>query len=361
MNKNVYVVIMAGGSGTRLWPFSRNNFPKQFHDILGTGKTLLQQTFERFSQVCPIENVYVVTNQSYHGTVKNQLPQITDEQILLEPQRKNTAPCIAFACYKIAQRNPDANIVVTPSDQMILKEERFIKRVKKALKYTFKEDVLITLGITPTRPDTNYGYIQIEEDEAVYLEKEVKKVKLFAEKPEASLAKAFFESGDFVWNAGIFIWNVKTIQQAFREHLPEIAEVFEEIQGSFYTDKEENALKKAYSQCKNISIDYGVLMKASNIYVIASDVGWSDLGNWSAIYEASPKDDVGNVKSGKQMLYDTSNCIIKTPKDKLVVIEGLEGMVIAEYDNVLLICRKENEQKIRNFVNDAENIGKEFI
>jgi len=356
MNKNNYVIIMAGGAGTRFWPFSRSNYPKQFHDVLGTGRTLLQQTADRFAKVCPPENVYVVTSTEYRDTVQAQLPQLTPQQILLEPVRRNTAPCIAYACYKIGLKNPDANLVVAPADHIILKEEEFVKTIETALAATAKEDILVTLGIKPSRPDTGYGYIQ-------YLpgRKTIKKVKTFTEKPYLELARQFLESGDYVWNAGIFVWNVKAITRNFETHLGDMAELFEDGENAYYTDGEEAFIKKVYSLCKNVSIDIGVMEKAGEVYVVLSDFGWSDLGTWKSLYDISPKDENGNVLDGNTMTYETKDCIVKTPKDRLVVTYGLEGFIVAEYDNVLLICKKDEEQRVRDFVADAKNKGAEFV
>lgn len=357
MDPNNFVVIMAGGVGTRFWPFSRSTNPKQFHDVLGVGKTMLQQTFERFADVCPVENVYIVTSTDYADLVRQQLPQLANEQILCEPIRRNTAPCIAYATYKIAKKNPDANLVVAPADHIILKESEFVRTIETALTATAKDDVLVTLGITPSRPDTGYGYIQFHPES----EGEVKKVKTFTEKPHLDLAKTFVESGEFVWNAGIFVWNVRAIRKAFEKYLPETAEVFAEGRKAYYTPDEEKFIAKAYTQCKSISIDNGVMEKADNVYVVLSDFGWSDLGTWKSLYEISEKDADANVLDARTMLYDTRNCIVKTPKDRLVVVQGLDGYIVAEYDNVLLICRKDEEQRVKDFVADAKERGAEFI
>lgn len=357
MDPNNFVVIMAGGVGTRFWPFSRSTNPKQFHDVLGVGKTMLQQTFERFADLCPVENVYIVTSTDYADLVRQQLPQLANEQILCEPIRRNTAPCIAYATYKIAKKNPDANLVVAPADHIILKESEFVRTIETALTATAKDDVLVTLGITPSRPDTGYGYIQFHPES----EGEVKKVKTFTEKPHLELAKTFVESGEFVWNAGIFVWNVRAIRKAFEKYLPETAEVFAEGRKAYYTPDEEKFIAKAYTQCKSISIDNGVMEKADNVYVVLSDFGWSDLGTWKSLYEISEKDADANVLDARTMLYDTRNCIVKTPKDRLVVVQGLDGYIVAEYDNVLLICRKDEEQRVKDFVADAKERGAEFI
>jgi mannose-1-phosphate guanylyltransferase len=357
MNNNNYVIIMAGGVGTRFWPFSRTNFPKQFHDVLGTGKTLLQQTAERFEGVCPQENIYIVTSVEYKELVQQQLPYLSPHQILQEPTRRNTAPCIAYASYKIAVKNPRANIVVAPADHIILKEQEFKDTIRKALAATAEENILITLGIKPSRPDTGYGYIQYIPQN----NKEIKKVKTFTEKPHLELAKQFIESGDFVWNSGIFIWNAQAIIENFNRHLHEVAELFEEGQKYYYTEEEESYIRKTYSFCKNISIDYGIMEKSDQVYVLLSDFGWSDLGTWKSLYDVSGKDSAGNVIDGQVMTYSTTNCIIKTPKDRLVVAQGLEGYIIAEFDNVLLICKKDEEQKVKDFVADAKYKGAEFI
>ncbi|WP_028522433.1 mannose-1-phosphate guanylyltransferase [Runella limosa] len=356
MNQHTYVIIMAGGVGTRFWPFSRNNNPKQFHDVLGTGKTLLQQTASRFEGVCPDENIYIVTSTEYYQLVKTQLPFLSDDQILLEPNRRNTAPCIAYACYKIAAKDPQATVVVAPADHIILKEEVFKEKVRLALDVASQSEVLITLGIQPTRPDTGYGYIQYLPSEGL-----VKKVKTFTEKPQHEIAVKFLESGDFVWNAGIFIWGVRSIIKAFEAHLPEVAEVFAEGKSDYYTDTEKGFIEKAYMLCKNISIDFGIMEKAENVFVVLSDLGWSDLGTWKSMYDISTKDEERNAADGKLMLYDTKNCIIKTPKDKLVVVQGLEGYIVAENDGVLMICKIDEEQRVRDFVADAKALGNQYI
>ncbi|GLU51043.1 mannose-1-phosphate guanylyltransferase [Dyadobacter frigoris] len=354
--QNTFVIIMAGGVGTRFWPFSRTDFPKQFHDVLGTGKTLLQQTVERFDGVCPPENIYIVSSQEYKNIIKEQIPMLSDDQILLEPHRRNTAPCIAYACYKIASKNPDANIVVAPADHIILKEEIFKDTIKIALGATRNEDVLITLGIQPTRPDTGYGYIQYIPDKLT-----VKKVKSFTEKPHLELAVQFLDSGDFVWNAGIFVWNVQAFKRALRAYQPDIAEIFESGDNYYYKETEESFIHKAYSHCGSISIDNGIMEKADNVHVVLSSFGWSDLGTWKSLYEVSKKDEFKNVTEGTLILHNTTNCIIKTPQEKLVVIDGLEGFIVAEYDGVLLICKKDEEQKVKEFVAQAKELHTKYV
>ncbi len=356
MNNNNYVVIMAGGVGTRFWPFSRSMNPKQFHDVLGTGRTLLQQTADRFEDICPKENIFIVTNQDYIQIIKEQLPFMTDNQILAEPARRNTAPCVAYACYKIATQNPDANIVVAPADHIILREKAFESRINLALEATAKSDVLLTLGITPTRPDTGYGYIQY-----IHTHEEVKKVKTFREKPNLELAKLFVTSGEYVWNAGIFVWNVASIKKAFAQNSPQIHEIFSSGENVYFTENETDFINEVYQTCESISIDYAVMEKADNVYTVMGDFGWSDLGTWKSLYEVSEKDENENVVDGKTMLYGVTNSIIKTPKNRLVVVQGLDGYIIAEYDNVLMICEKEQEQFVKNFVADAGKKGIEFI
>lgn len=356
---NNYVIIMAGGIGSRFWPFSRTKYPKQFQDILGTGKTLIQQTAERFKTICPPENIYIVTHQDYFDLVMEQLPFLKPDQILLEPVMRNTAPCIAYAAYKIAVKNPDANLLVAPADHIITKEEEFIRIAKKTLEVTSKQqDILVTLGIKPSRPDTGYGYIQYIEDQK---QEDLLKVKTFTEKPNLEYAKSFLESGDYVWNAGIFIWHSQAILKNFKEHLPDLAEVFSDISAIFYTEKEDEVIKTAYFQCRNISIDYGIMEKAHDVYVLPCDFGWSDLGTWKSLFVISDKDENQNVLHGNIRTYDTNNCIIKTPDDRLVIVHGLEDYIVAEKDNVLMICPKDQEQQIKQFVNDVkEENGNEF-
>ncbi|HEX6890251.1 MAG TPA: mannose-1-phosphate guanylyltransferase [Chryseolinea sp.] len=349
MNKNLFVVLMAGGVGVRFWPYSRNSKPKQFLDVLGTGKTLLQSTIDRFLPVCPVENIYVVTHDEHADLVKEQLPQLGADQILAEPMRKNTAACIAYASYKIAQKNADAIIVVTPSDHLILMEEEFQDVIKKAADQAKSQDKLITLGIPPSRPETGYGYIQYHTDKTF-----AKRVKTFTEKPELSLAKKFIESGDFVWNSGIFIWGVKAIIDAFHQYLPEMAEVFDDIKAKLGTGEEKEAILGAYSQCKNISIDYGIMEKAQNVYVGLGTFTWSDLGSWASIHEISHKDENNNVINANAQTYETRNCIIKGSPDKLIVVQGLNGYLVGEFGNVVIVCEKDREEQFRRFVNDVK-------
>lgn len=349
MNKNLYVVLMAGGVGVRFWPYSRNSKPKQFLDVLGTGKTLLQSTYERFLPLCPAENIFVVTHEEHGSLVKEQLPALKDDQILTEPMRKNTTACIAYASFKIQEKNNDAVIVVSPSDHLILKEVEFRDIIKKAVDQAKSQDKLITLGIKPTRPETGYGYIQYHTEKSF-----AKKVKTFTEKPELSLAKKFLESGDFVWNAGIFIWGVQAIVKAIQTYLPEMAEVFEEIRGKLGTQEENAAIRVAYPQCKSVSIDYAVMEKATNVYVCLGDFSWSDLGSWGSIHEISEKDSNNNVVQANALTYDTRNSIIRGSSDRLIVAQGLNGYLIGEFGNVFIVCEKDKEEQFRRFVNDAK-------
>lgn len=358
-----YCVIMAGGIGSRFWPMSRNAHPKQFLDILGTGKSLLQQTFDRFSQVCPPENILIVTHADYAGLVKSQLPKIKDDQIIAEPLRRNTAPCIAYASHKIKLRDPEACIVVAPSDHIILKEAAFTDAILKCLEFTRTNDSLLTLGITPSRPDTGYGYIQFIDDKKDLSKNAISKVKTFTEKPNLEMARFFLQTGEFLWNAGIFIWNVNSILKALQEHLPEMDAIFQEGIDKLNTPDEAAFIREAYEQCPNISIDFGIMEKARNVFVMSAEVGWSDLGTYGSLYEHIRHDHRENAVVGKNvMLYDSKNCIVNVPKDKLVVLQGLDDYIVVESDNILLVCKKSDEQQIRQFVSDVKlQKGEKFV
>lgn len=345
---------MAGGIGTRFWPISRSHFPKQFHDVLGVGKTMLQQTAERFDGIIPYENIYVVTSVEFASIVKEQLPFLKDYQILCEPQRRNTAPCIAYAAYKISKINSKAKLVVVPSDHVILKTEEFKKKIKIALQAA-KEQVLVTLGIMPTRPDTGYGYIQFQPKQ-----EDVLVVKTFTEKPNLELAEAFLDSGDYVWNAGMFIFSVKTFKKELEKHQSRLAEQFEEGMSLYYSEEEEAFVKKVYAVCKNISIDVGIMEKSRDVKVVLADIGWSDLGTWKSLYEVQEKDEQQNVVDANALIYDSQNNIIKASADKLVVVNGLNDYIIVEDGNVLMICPKDKEQDVKKFVEDATARGVEF-
>jgi mannose-1-phosphate guanylyltransferase len=355
-SKHNFCVIMAGGIGARFWPMSRTSHPKQFIDILGTGETLIQQTYKRFTKICPRENIYIVTNEIYVDLVNQQIPEVQPAQILAEPSRRNTAPCIAYANYCILARDPEARIVVAPSDHIILNENLFLKNIQSALDAAGENDWLLTLGIRPSRPDTGYGYIQyLEEKVPVYpKEQHIKKVKTFTEKPNLELAVTFLQCGDFLWNSGIFIWSLKSIMNAFRKHLEEVDILFKQGIGKYGTPEEKTFITETYTICKSISIDYGIMENASNVYVLAADFGWSDLGTWGSLYENRPKDESGNTVIGKNvMMYESNNCIVNMPNDKVVVLEGLNDYIVVDSDNVLLICRKADEQQIRQYVNDV--------
>ncbi|MHC1777874.1 MAG: mannose-1-phosphate guanylyltransferase [Lentimicrobium sp.] len=363
MDKNNYCIIMAGGIGARFWPMSRQNHPKQFIDILGTGETLIQSTFNRFRKVCPAENIYIVTNEIYKKQVLEQLPDIKDEQVLCEPSRRNTAPCIAYANYRIFELNPDANVVVAPSDHIILKEDIFTEVITAALDAADKNHWLLTLGIQPSRPDTGYGYIQFDEGITCENDSRIKKVKTFTEKPQLEMAQQFLSSGDFLWNSGIFIWKLKTIMAAFEKHLPDVNQLFSAGAGKYNTAEESAFIQQTYSMCKSISIDYGVMEKADNVYVLSSDFGWSDLGTWGSLYDTRKKDEYKNAVVGQNvLLYNSHNCIVNMPKEKLVVLQGLDDYIVVEDDGILLVCRKGDEQQIRQFVNDVMiEKGEKFV
>lgn len=350
---------MSGGVGSRFWPFSKEGKPKQFLDFFGTGRSLLQSTFDRFKQIVPVENIYIVTNDVYADMTKAQLPELKDDQLLLEPIRRNTAPAIAYASFRINAIDPDANIVVAPSDHLILRVDDFVADIQKGLDFVKRNSVLLTLGIKPSRPETGYGYIQsdIEEVDGIH------KVKAFTEKPNLELAKKFVESGEFVWNSGIFLWNVNAILDAFKKYLPDINQKFCEGKGLFNTPDEKKFVDASFPFCPNISIDYGILEKADNVYVNISNFGWSDLGTWGSLHEISEKDEEGNTSLNcKTLLVESYDNIVATSEDKLVVLQGLDGYIVAESENVLLICKKSEEQRIKHFVTDVKfRYGEKYI
>jgi len=352
---------MAGGIGSRFWPISRSSHPKQFIDILGTGKTLIQHTYERFVKIVPKENIFIITNDIYTSLVKEQLPELADDQILAEPIMRNTAPCIAYGCHKINKINPNACVVIAPSDHLILDPEAFVKAINQSLTTASGHDCLITLGIKPSRPDTGYGYIQFNSET---INADFHKVKTFTEKPNLELAKTFVQSGEFLWNAGIFVWSVKSILKAFSNYLPEINDVFKEGESAFNTANERDFIQRAYYQCTNISIDYGIMEKANNVYVLPTEFGWSDLGTWASVYELAEKDYVGNavMPAEKVIMYDSSNCMVNVPKGKLVILQGLHDFIVVENNNTLLICPRDEEQSIKQVVADVkQRFGTEFI
>ena len=344
---------MAGGIGSRFWPMSRTVLPKQFHDVLGIGSTLLQLTVERYLPICPKENIIIVTNAGYKDLVKEQLPDLKDGQILLEPSRKNTAPCIAYAAYKINEENKEANIIVAPSDHLIIKQVDFQNTIKKAINKAKSENCLLTIGIKPSRPDTGYGYIQFEDDNNS--NESIKKVQTFTEKPLLELAQRFIKSGDFYWNSGMFIWSVKSLLGAFETHLPDLNKLFAQGIGKYGTAAEETFINQIYPLCNNISIDHGLMEKAKNVYVILADLGWSDLGTWGSLYTHVEKDETNNAVIGDNVLtYDSSDNIVMMPKNKLAVIQGLDDYIIVDSNDTLLICKKQDEQKIKEFVKDIK-------
>jgi mannose-1-phosphate guanylyltransferase len=357
--KNNYVAIMAGGIGSRFWPESRNNHPKQFLDILGTGKSLIQWTYLRFLNICPPENIFIITSASYIATLKEQIPELKDENILAEPSRKNTAPCAAYIAFKLKQINPNANIIVSPADHLIFEERAFERTIFDSLDYVARHKALLTLGIKPTRPDTGYGYIQFEETDE---ESKVFPVKTFTEKPSLELAETFLRSGDFLWNAGIFVWNVNTIIEAIQTHLPEMYELFISVT-DYNTENEVKSIEKIYPMCQNVSIDYGFMEKAKNVFVIPSHFGWCDLGTWNSAYDNHSKDKLGNAIMGDNiMIIDATECMVKAPNQKLVVLQGLNNHIVVDTKDVLLICEKKREQQIKDYVNEVKRKkGESFL
>jgi mannose-1-phosphate guanylyltransferase len=352
MKKHQYAVMMAGGIGSRFWPFSKANYPKQFLDIFGTGQSLLQQSYNRLRNTFAAERILIVTNEAYREITLQQLPELKEENLLLEPVRKNTAPCIAYACHKILALDSNACIAITPSDHIITNEEKFSASLAKGLKVAEKKDIIITLGIRPTRPDTGYGYIQYHEEKE---EDGLYKVKTFVEKPPLDMATTFFQSGVFLWNAGIFISNVRTLINAYHHYLPEVTDIFKEGKKIYNTPAEKAFVNKAYTLCPNVSIDNAIMEKAKNVSVIPAKFRWSDLGTWASLYEVYEKDYWGNAVSGKNvMIYDSSNCMVMVPDQKLVVLEGLEDFIVVDTEESLLICRKDQEQKIKEIVMDIK-------
>lgn len=351
-NTNIYVVIMAGGTGTRLWPYSRKQHPKQFLDLLEEGRSLLQSTYTHMRRHAKKQHIFVVTHNEHASLVRQQLPELAPAQILCEPTRRNTAPCIAYASYKIQKANPEAVTIVTPADHHITDSQAFDAALKSAAAAAKTHDYLITLGIQPLRPDTGYGYIQF----LSHPKGAIKAVKTFTEKPELALAKKFVESGEFLWNSGIFVWHVRSIITALEQYTPEIAEIFSEGMAAYYTPEEENFLKKAYSITPTISIDYGIMEKHQKVYVVPCDFVWSDLGSWEALYETLPKDKNNNVYLGSKALsYQSQGNILRSKKGKVLLIEGLNDYLVADFDDVLIICNRKNEAQFRKFVQDVKN------
>jgi mannose-1-phosphate guanylyltransferase len=349
-NNRNHLVIMAGGIGSRFWPMSTAERPKQFIDVLGVGRSLLQLTIDRFEGICDPNNIWVVTNAKYADIVHEQLPQIPTEHILCEPCRRNTAPCIAYVSWRIKKENPKANVVVTPSDHIVTNSSEFRRVISSCLQFTGETDAIVTLGMKPTRPETGYGYIQADLTASSLRNKEIFRVDSFREKPDAATAEKYIKNKSYFWNAGIFIWSVSTIVNAFRVYKPAMSKIFENMFPILGTPEEQTAIDLRYPECESISVDYAIMEKASEIFVCPADFGWSDLGTWGSLMAQTPKDLYGNSKIGSNIsLFDTHNCIIHTTEERKVVIQGLDGYIIAEKDNTLLICRLSEEQKIKQF------------
>ncbi|MEY2648028.1 MAG: hypothetical protein RL282_741 [Bacteroidota bacterium] len=360
MNSNHYVAIMAGGIGSRFWPMSRTSYPKQFLDILNMGRTLIQGTYDRFSKFIPKENIYIVTAEEYVEIVKEQLPELPVANIVSEPSRKNTAPCIAYISYKLKVLNEKGSLICAPADHIILDEMAFTKVCLEALSFVNDHKALITLGIKPTHPNTGYGYIQFEQQPA---SDNVYKVKTFTEKPNAELARTFVSSGEFLWNAGIFVWQVNNIVKAFQKYQPELAEVFETHLAHYNTPKEKEAIDKIYPQCTNVSIDYAIMEKADNVYIIPSSFGWSDLGTWNSAHENMEKDYLGNAVAGSDvMVIDAKDNMVHVPNHKLVLLQGMNDYIIVDTEDVLMICKKDKEQEIKQYVAEVKrNKGDKYL
>lgn len=336
---------MAGGIGSRFWPMSTPETPKQFLDILGTGKTMIQQTVDRFLPIIPMKNVFIVTGKRYKEIIQQQLPDISDEQILQEPCMRNTAPCIAYACHKIHKRNPDANIVVAPSDHLITEVEKFQRIIRQGLAFTSSNDALLTLGIQPHRPETGYGYIQSKKGDEV-----IRPVEAFKEKPDLKTAEAYLADGSYYWNSGIFLWSVKSIMKAFEAFLPKVTEIFAEGQAAYDTANEQSYIDQNFPKCENISIDYGVMEHAKNIFVLPSEFGWSDLGTWGSLWEKRDRDNAGNTVVGSEVhLYECEDTIVTVPDNRPVVLQGLKDYIVTEANGVFMVCQKQEEQRIKEF------------
>ena len=346
MESHIYCVIMAGGAGTRFWPISRTARPKQFLDILDTGKTFIRSTFERFATFLPPENFLIVTNSIYKDIVLEQIPEIGEGQVLSEPLGRNTAPCIAYAAFRLRAMDPEATMIVAPSDHIVLDESAFRSVVEEAVSFAAPRDALVTIGVTPTRPATGYGYIQVG---GAVDGTGLRKVKTFTEKPNLELAKAFLASGEFYWNSGIFVWSVRSILAAMERLLPDTCQLFDSISDCYCTDGEQEAIERIYPECRAISIDYGIMEKADNVYVRCGDFGWSDIGTWGSMYEYLPKDEDGN-SGGNTVFFDSDKCLVKLPAGKLAVIEGLHDFIVVDTDDVLMVCPKDNEQNIKKFI-----------
>lgn len=351
MNTRNHLVIMAGGIGSRFWPVSTKDCPKQFVDILGNGKSLLQETVERFKDICPAKNVWIVTSDKYARITKEQLPDVPAGNILLEPCRRNTAPCIAYAIWRIQNEDPDANIIVTPSDHNIANKEEFRRVIESAIEFVADKDAILTIGIKPTRPDTGYGYIEAENNKVLGDEYSIKKVESFKEKPDLATAEVYISKENYFWNSGVFVWNVKTIANAIKRFEPKIAEIFEQLKPFFGTQDEQAAINEHFPKCRNISIDYAVMERAENVYAIPGDFGWSDLGTWGSLYDFIEQDEAGNALVGSNItLSETNNCMIHTSQNKKVIFVGINNCIVAEHNGMLLICNKDKESHIKNII-----------
>ncbi|WP_420552694.1 mannose-1-phosphate guanylyltransferase [Tenacibaculum aiptasiae] len=343
MNNNYYAVVMAGGIGSRFWPVSTQEYPKQFHDMLGTGESLIQRTYNRINQLIPSENILIATNERYEALVLEQLPKTSKKQLLLEPAMRNTAPCILYATLKIYNQNPDALMLVAPSDHWIENETEFLNNIETSFEASANSDILMTLGIQPDSPNTGYGYINFEENSNT-----IKKVKNFTEKPNLEKAKEFLASGDYLWNAGIFVWSAKSILNAFKEHLPNMVTTLDDGNNVYNTDFEDDFIKSNYEKCENISIDFGVMERAKNVHVLPVDFGWNDLGTWGSLYNKLGKDSQQNAIVGSKTIFrDANGNMVRTQNGKKVVVQGLNDFIIVEKDDVILICPRKDEQDIK--------------
>ena len=352
MNKNYYAILMAGGVGSRFWPVSTEDFPKQFHDMLGTGDTLIQKTFHRLAHLIPKENIYILTNERYNNLVLEQLPEVTQRQVVLEPAMRNTAPCILYASLKIQKENPDAVMIVAPSDHWIEDEATFSKNVKQAFDFCESNDALMTLGIQPTFPNTGYGYIEFDNASS----QAIKSVNQFREKPDYETAKQFIAQGNFLWNAGIFMWSAKTVINTFKNSQPKLYELFESGILAYNTENESDFIKENYPKAENISVDYAIMEKSDNVYVISAEFDWNDLGTWGSLYDKLDKDEDGNaVVNSRTLTEDASGNMIRTKNNKIVVVDGLKDYIIVDKDEVLLIFPKAKEQDIKKTLQNVKN------
>ncbi|WP_075342015.1 mannose-1-phosphate guanylyltransferase [Tenacibaculum agarivorans] len=358
MKNNFYAVIMAGGIGSRFWPVSTQKFPKQFHDMLGTGQSLIQRTFERINELVPTNNILIATNDNYEKLVLQQLPQLNNKQLLLEPVMRNTAPCILYAALKVYDKNPDAVMLVAPSDHWIKDEGEFLRNIETSFNACAKDDILMTLGIQPDHPNTGYGYIQYEQHDS-----EIKKVKNFTEKPDLATAQQFIESGDYLWNAGIFIWSAKSIIEAFKTYLPNMLDILDNGDNVYNTDFEDDFIKSNYEKCENISIDFGIMERANNVHVLPVDFGWNDLGTWGSLYGKLKKDENENAVVGANVIFrDAKGNMIRTQNGKRVVIQGLEDFIVVEKKDVIMICPRKDDQDIKKIMAEArDSFGKKYV